>query len=253
MRCAMARAWMSVCPPAANGTMMRIGLAGNRKLLRVRGGGQHEAERGRECAQDEAAAHGPSQGLCRRSLAGFVTCTVPWRVSLACDGLLAGQPLHTFRIMRCGNQSILAPDAFTTSAHLVRSPSMNFANSSGVIGDATAPISTASPSRRAARGCASISAAILSTIGFGVPAGANTPCQEVASKPGMVSATVGTSGAIGAALGRRHGERAQPAGLHLRPGERDVVEGEIDVAAGQVVHDVAGGAERHVGHAWCRS
>jgi hypothetical protein len=28
MRCAIARAWMSVCPPAANGTMMRIVLPG---------------------------------------------------------------------------------------------------------------------------------------------------------------------------------------------------------------------------------
>ena len=35
---------------------------------------------------------------------------------------------------------------------------------------------------------------ILSTTSGGVPAGANKPCQAVASKPAMVSAMVGTSG-----------------------------------------------------------
>ena len=40
------------------------------------------------------------------------------------------------------------------------------------------------------------SADILSTIGRGVPAGANSPCHEVASKPFSVSAIGGTSGAV---------------------------------------------------------
>ena len=38
----------------------------------------------------------------------------------------------------------------------------------------------------------------VDTVAVGVPAGANTPCQEVASKPGIVSATGGRSGANGA-------------------------------------------------------
>src|SRR3977135_4275344 len=88
------------------------------------------------------------------------------------------------------------PAACTTACHLRRSEEMNSVNSAGVIGDGTAPTSFR---LFCTSGCSKIrftSPASASTTGRGVPAGANRPCHEVASKPESVAATGGTSGAV---------------------------------------------------------
>src|SRR5262245_25602033 len=73
---------------------------------------------------------------------------------------------------------------------------MNSANSAGVIGDGTAPISNRLFCTSGDEKMRLTSAASVSTTGRGAPAGAKAPCQDVASKPGSVAATGGTPGAV---------------------------------------------------------
>src|SRR3954463_1792174 len=98
--------------------------------------------------------------------------------------------------VRCHRYSIFTPAAFTTSPHFTRWARVKVTKASGLSESTeSAPafmscsLTSGSPQMRLA------SAAILSTIGRGVPAGANNPCQAVASKPLMVSPIAGTSGA----------------------------------------------------------
>ena len=74
----------------------------------------------------------------------------------------------------------------------------------------------------------------------GVPAGAKRPTQLLTSKPGSVSATVGSSGAAGGARVADGGERAQLAGLGVRQDGRHGGEDERGLAGEQV------GDRRHV-------
>src|SRR5262245_20663376 len=73
---------------------------------------------------------------------------------------------------------------------------MNSANSPGAIGDGTAPTPNRPFCTPGDEKMRLTSAASSSTIGRGTPAGAKTPCQDVASKPGSVAATGGTPGAV---------------------------------------------------------
>ena len=66
---------------------------------------------------------------------------------------------------------------------------MNAANSPGCIGSASPPTLRSAVATSADVKICRTSAARRSTIARGVPAGANNPCQPVASKPGTVSAT----------------------------------------------------------------
>jgi hypothetical protein len=79
-----------------------------------------------------------------------------------------------------------------------------------------------------------ISALILATTSFGVPAGANTANQVVASKPGTVSATVGTSGAAAERLAVVCASCADLAFLGHRQRRGHVVEHQLDLPAHQV-------------------
>jgi len=91
--------------------------------------------------------------------------------------------------------SALAPDSLTTLAHFTISVAWYLASSSGVERTASSPnvfIRSATSGNLKTR---STSAFNLSMTGLGVLAGANMANQVMASKPGNVSATVGTSGA----------------------------------------------------------
>src|ERR1700722_12575922 len=89
----------------------------------------------------------------------------------------------------------LSGDFLHTSAHFSISPRRYLSNSSGVIDIGSAPWSLQSLTI-SGRLITSLTAALsLSTIGFGVPAGAINPSQMVASYPGTpASWAVGTSG-----------------------------------------------------------
>ena len=80
-----------------------------------------------------------------------------------------------------GAGSPLAPETFTTCAHFSTSARRYLSNSAGVISIGTAPCLAQAPltSSRCTIFC--ISLLSLSMIGFGVPAGAMTPSQIVAS------------------------------------------------------------------------
>src|SRR5207237_3572934 len=69
----------------------------------------------------------------------------------------------------------------TTSAHFTISPRRNLSNSSGVIDIGTAPCWVQSLAISGRFTIAFTAALSLSTIGFGVPAGAIRPSQMVAS------------------------------------------------------------------------
>src|SRR5687768_3378643 len=85
----------------------------------------------------------------------------------------------------------------TTSAHLGTSLRTNAWNSAGPIPEMSVPIATMRARRSAVLRALRISACSLAITGWGVPAGAKTPNQTLASYPGTpASATVGTSGRI---------------------------------------------------------
>src|SRR3984893_12429410 len=91
-------------------------------------------------------------------------------------------------------QSMRAPDILTTSFHLARSARANAANASGESGAGSAPTAVSEETTMGISRMRFTSAASLSTIGLGVPAGANRPCHAVASYPGRVSPMVGHRG-----------------------------------------------------------
>src|SRR6185437_13645931 len=97
----------------------------------------------------------------------------------------AADPGHETRDIVHGNllnhtcsspQSICTPDDLTTSRHFGRSESMNAANWSGVIGAGSPPTLLSAATTSGSSKIRFTSALILSTIGRGVPAGANRPC-----------------------------------------------------------------------------
>src|ERR1700682_6278780 len=97
------------------------------------------------------------------------------------------------------DQSTFAPEALTTFAHFSLSARMKLPNCSGDPPAASAPWLRSFS--RASELCSHLltSTLILATIGAGVPAGASTPNQELASKPGSpLSLMVGMSGSTGA-------------------------------------------------------
>ena len=62
----------------------------------------------------------------------------------------------------------------------------------------------------------------ISTISAGVPFGTPMPVTALASKPGTVSATVGTSGSAAERCAGGHGERAELCPLRTGPIEADI-------------------------------
>src|ERR1700716_1255087 len=86
--------------------------------------------------------------------------------------------------------------SFTTAPHLTRSDRAKRANSSGDMGKGSPPTFCRAVTSSGCRKIRFTSAASSSTIGRGVPAGANRPCQPMASKPGTVSPIVGRAGAV---------------------------------------------------------
>jgi len=87
----------------------------------------------------------------------------------------------------------------------------------------------------------------LSTIGFGVPAGAIRPSQMVASNPGTpASAMVGTSGSTLDRVVAVVPSGAHLAGLNVRGHGGDGVEHHLDMAADDGIAAVACGLVRHM-------
>ena len=87
---------------------------------------------------------------------------------------------------------------------------------------------------------AAISSRNASTIGSGVPAGAKKPFQDENSKPGMVSATVGMSGAAGMRCGGADGDQADLVAVDVRQQRRGIAEVEIDLSGHRSA--IAGGS-----------
>src|SRR5262249_1726621 len=88
----------------------------------------------------------------------------------------------------------------TTLAKRTMSASKRAANSSGVLPTPSLPPVLSRSSTSGALSAFAVSRWMMFTTSRGVPAGTNNPCQLVDSKPGIVSATVGTPGR---ARGRR--------------------------------------------------
>ena len=141
MRCAMARAWMSVCPPAANGTMMRIGLPGIGNCCACAATVSMKPTAAANAHTMRLRRMVPSQGSSGRSLARF---GVPVRLLLARGSFDQRKSVD----LRAGGLHDLGPFGALAVDELRRSPPAS---------SATRPrrSRTASPSRRAARGCAS--------------------------------------------------------------------------------------------------
>src|SRR5205807_2581351 len=93
----------------------------------------------------------------------------------------------------------LRPVDLITSAHTAVSAAISAANSSGVLPSGSAPYCSSRAMNCGSLTARPISAAILFTMSFGVPAGAISPFQVSTLKPGKPdSATLGTSGICGA-------------------------------------------------------
>src|SRR5215468_9150848 len=90
--------------------------------------------------------------------------------------------------------SALMLAARITLPHFSVSPAISLPKSVGDPGSISPPSSASRDFVLASARPALISLLSLSTISAGVAFGAATPCQELASKPGKNSATVGTSG-----------------------------------------------------------
>src|SRR5262249_19311496 len=92
-------------------------------------------------------------------------------------------------------QSTLAPDALTTSAHFGISDFTYARSSSGVPPTTSMPRSVKALRTGGSLTVAAVARCSVAMTSFGVPAGATSACQVVASKPGKPdSAMVGTSG-----------------------------------------------------------
>ena len=121
--------------------------------------------------------------------------------------------------------------------HFVVSSARNFPNAA----PETVPGSAPSSSKRFCTSgifrMASTSPSSFARTGAGVFAGATSPNQAEASKPGTPdSATVGTSGRALARLRACDRDRVDVLALHLRQHRRDVVEHHGDMAGNQIVH-----------------
>src|SRR5262249_26285391 len=92
-------------------------------------------------------------------------------------------------------QSICTPDAFTTSPHRTRTAAVYAAASCGEHPAGSAPPLSSAGTTSGSAQTPLAAAGILSRIGRGVAAGANSPCQAVASCPFSVPPMVGKSGA----------------------------------------------------------
>jgi len=79
----------------------------------------------------------------------------------------------------------------------------------------------------------------------GVPAGATTPIQEVTSKPGVVSAMVGASGAVATRCRPATPKARSRPLLNERSHRTHVIDGEIDVTGDKIVQR---GCAAFVGH-----
>src|SRR5690606_15633223 len=110
-----------------------------------------------------------------------------------CHRLVAGQNLPHW---------MLAPVALTTSAHLSISLRTKARNSSGELPTIVNPCGASCFCSAGSRAAAATAALSRCTTGAGVPAGANSPIQAVASKSVMpCSVEVGTSGNKGVRSG----------------------------------------------------
>ena len=92
-------------------------------------------------------------------------------------------PAISSLVIRHSGDSRVAFEALTTFAHLSISVLMWAANCSGVLPTPSAPDSPGAPSSPGVCSIFWICAETLSTISFGVPAGASKPNQELASNP----------------------------------------------------------------------
>src|SRR5436190_8915170 len=95
------------------------------------------------------------------------------------------------------DQSGLAPANFTTLPHFSVSSATSLPKSAAEPASTMPPSSVSRALILGSANAALILALSLSTISGGVPLGAATPYQALASKPGTKSPTVGTSGSAG--------------------------------------------------------
>src|SRR5581483_3487434 len=103
---------------------------------------------------------------------------------------------RTTGLTRCTlPQSTLMPAAATVSDHFAFSEPMYDANCSGVLPTISLPAASSFCRTSGAWSACTATSCNRAMIAFGVPAGASSPYQAVASNPGKPnSATVGTSG-----------------------------------------------------------
>ena len=145
------------------------------------------------------------------------------------------------RLNLCG-----CPALWTTSAHLVRSARIKPRIRPGRMGKGSPPHLF-----QRCRHIRQVEDSLTSSASFSMMAvasrGANSPCQPVASKPGMVSPIVGKSGAAATRCvvvtpSARTSRSCQ------RPNRRHAVDCEIDLAAEHRGHFIRRRAERDVSH-----
>ena len=217
--CAVARARMSVVPPAGNGTTTRTGLVRIGRL-RVR------VDRHRR-----ARARASSAWIVR--VMPFLRVSIRRRRQSA-EGQRA-------------SQSTFAPDAFTILAYFASSRAMNCENCSGVFGDGSAPSATSFARTSAELRIFVTSAFHFATIGAGVPGGREQAVPRRDVEPGQ--ARFRHRGQVGdevRALRGGHRKRLDLARLHLRHRVGEVVEHELRVAREQRLRRRRAALERHV-------
>src|SRR6516225_5189089 len=117
---------------------------------------------------------------------------------------ISAAKFHGLTLCNVGDSTLysaLILAARITFAHLAVSDLMTTANSSGELRDTSRPSCAIRSRTSACTAICTMSACTLLTTAAGVPAGANSPNQEMASKSGKPdSASVGSSGMIGERL-----------------------------------------------------
>ena len=144
-------------------------------------------------------------------------------------------------------QSTFAPETFTIRAYFVELREMNCGELSGVFGDGSAPCAVILSRMSGEFRILVTSAFHFAMTSGGVPAGAKKPNHVEMSKPG--NAGFRHRRQLGhelRALGGRHRERFQLAGLDLRHRVGEVVEHELGVAGEQRLGGRGAALERHV-------
>src|SRR5579859_2229462 len=199
--------WRDIGRQLIGAKLQRQALGGQKR--RQIGGAEHRMHAGQPAGGARVDTANAGMGVRAAHERGFEHTgkfQIIDKAALAADERAIFEPQHPFAdgALRCHvagrscrRQSICTPEARTTACHFGRSDAMNAANASGVIGAGSPPTLRSDAATSGDSKMRFTSAAILSTIGRGVPAGANRPCHPVTENRFSVSPTVGRSGALG--------------------------------------------------------